>query len=49
MSDYKEMYYHLFLAITDVLPYIESDPVRAKLDLKLAQAEAEELYLQQEE
>ena len=45
MSSYKEMYYHLFNAITDVLPYIESDPVRAKLDLKLAQAETEYLYL----
>jgi len=49
MSEYKEMYYLLFNRITDVLPYLESDPIRAKLDLKMAQLEAEELYISREE
>lgn len=49
MDPYKKMYYFLFNCITDILPTIESDPIRAKLDLKMAQAEAEELFLSQEE
>ena len=49
MRIYEKMYYHLFNCITDILSIIESDPIRAKLDLKMAQAEAEELFLSQED
>ena len=49
MDEYKQAYYHLFNAITSILPYMESNPIVAKLDLKMAQAEAENLFLSQED
>ena len=48
MTEYKAAYLHLFNAVTDILVYVETDPIRAKLDLKMAQQEAEELFLSQD-
>jgi len=44
---YKEMYYHLFNAITDVIQDLENcDYGHAIAALKRAQAGAEELYME---
>ncbi len=44
---YKEMYYCLFNAITDAIRDIQAQNYGRALDLlKLAQANAEELYMQ---
>lgn len=49
MAPYRDMYYLLFRCITDVLSYLEQEPARAKWELKLAQMEAEDLYINWEE
>ena len=50
MPDYKKMYLLLFNAITDALIELESqNPGRAALILQKAQADAEEIYIQEEE
>lgn len=49
MAPYQAMYYLLFRRITDILPYLEQEPARARWELKLAQIEAEALYINWEE
>ena len=46
---YKNMYLHLFNAVTDALELIEEQPLKAEVVLKLAQQDCESMYLDAEE
>ena len=49
MPNYKEMYFHLFNALTDVLDALAVNDLPAAMDIiRQAQCETEEMYLSED-